>query len=144
MKRALALVGCLAGGLLTGGGAAVAVARLHPAEQAAANEDPVPLQFVPAGNILAPLVFEDGQLAGYASMEVQLQVAAGDAEAVTARLPLLLHAINLQTYRTPLAAGPDGQLPDLEAFRHVVAAATKQAFGTGKVRHVAITQARPA
>ena len=34
------------------------------------------------------------------------QVSAGEAEAVAARMPLLLHAINLQTYRTPLAAGP--------------------------------------
>ena len=58
--------------------------------------------------------------------------------------PLLLHAVNLQTYRTPLAAGPGGQLPDLSAFRRLVAAAADTAFGRGRVRHIAITQARPA
>lgn len=145
MKRALTLLGIVAGGILTGGGAAVTVAQLRPAGQAAvAPEEQGPLQFVDAGAVLVPLVFEDGQLAGYVSMEVQLQVDAGDAEAVTARLPLLLHAINLQTYRTPLAAGPDGQLPNLEAFRRVVAIAATEAFGQSKVRRVAITGTRPA
>lgn len=145
MKRAFTLLAVVAGGLLTGGGASLAVAQLRPAERAAASEpSDEPPQFVPGGSILVPLVFEDGQLAGYASIDVQLQVAAEESEAVAARMPLLLHAINLRTFRTPLAAGPGGQLPDLRAFRRLVAIAADTAFGRGTVRHIAITQARPA
>nr|WP_294171076.1 hypothetical protein [uncultured Sphingomonas sp.] len=145
MKRAFTFAAVVAGGLLAGGGASLAVAQLRPAEQVA-GRDPSdePPQFVPAGSVLVPLVFEDGQLAGYASIDVQLQVVAEESEAVAARMPLLLHAINLRTFRTPLAAGADGRLPDLQAFRRLVAIAADTAFGRGRVRHVAITQARPA
>ena len=59
-------------------------------------------------------------------------------------MPLLLHAINLRTFRSPLASGPDGMLPDIEQFRAVVMTAAPEAFGEGMVRHVAITQANPA
>ena len=60
------------------------------------------------------------------------------------RLPLLLHAINMRTFKTPMAAGKDGLLPSLEQFRKIVEAAAPEAFGAGVVRKVAITQATPA
>ncbi len=145
MKRAFLLIGCLLGGAATGGGAAFAVGTLVPASTPEAVQVAAgPLTFVPTGPILVPLVFGDGQLAGYATIEVQLRVQEEVAEEVTARIPLLLHAINLQTYRAPLAAAPGGQLPDLAAFRRLVARASDRAFGRGTVRQVAITQARPA
>lgn len=102
--------------------------------------DPV---FVPTGPVLAPLVFSDGRLAGYASFEVQLEVMGGQDALVTERVPLLLNAINMRTHRTPMASGPDGLVPNLEVFRKVVMQAAQEVYGPGVIRHAAITQATP-
>jgi hypothetical protein len=77
-------------------------------------------------------------------LEAQLEVSADKAEFVRDRLPLLLHAINMRTYRTPMTSGPDGMLPDLAACRSVLAASAAEAFGRDVVKRVAITQAAPA
>lgn len=146
MKKILFLLFILLTGLGLGGGAAYATVMLlgpkAPADGATYGE--VEPSFVDAGKILAPLVFTDGRLSGYVQFQVQLEVPADKAEFVTARLPLLLHAINMRTYRTPMAAGPDGLIPDLETFRKVVMAAGPEAFGAGVLRKVAVTQANPA
>lgn len=149
MKKILFLLVVLIAGLGAGGGAAYAVMKMlgigAPPAQAEDKLEKEPAgKFVPTGKILAPLVFQDGRLAGYAALEVQLQVEEAKADYVAQRMPLLLHAINMRTYRTPMAAGPDGMLPDLEAFRKVVDAAATEAFGAHVVRKVAVTAATPA
>ena len=148
MKRMLFLLAMLLGGTATGGGAALGVhswrGGAEPAGPTEKEREAEPRVFVPTGPVLTPLVFPDGSLVGYSSIEVQLEVSADDAETVKQRLPLLLHAINLQTFRQPLAAGPDGSLPDLVLFRRLVLSASTHAFGRGTVRQAAITQARPA
>jgi hypothetical protein len=146
MKKILFLLVTLLAGLGLGGGAAYATVMLlgpKPAAAAAAHDEIAP-SFVDAGKVLAPLVFPDGRLSGYVQFQVQLEVPADKAEFVTARMPLLLHAINMRTYRTPMAAGPDGLIPDLETFRKVVMTAAPEAFGAGVLRKVAVTQANPA
>jgi hypothetical protein len=146
MKKILFLLGILLAGLGLGGGAAYAtVLLMGPQKPKAAHaaEDVEP-SFVDAGKVLAPLVFADGRLSGYVQFQMQLEVPADKAEFVTARMPLLLHAINMRTYRTPMAAGPDGLIPDLETFRKVVMAAGPEAFGANIIRKVAVTQANPA
>ncbi|MDP5281207.1 hypothetical protein Q9Q95_19940 [Sphingomonas sp. DG1-23] len=147
MKKILFLLVTLLAGLGLGGGAAYATVMLlgpKPAGAAAASHTEVEPSFVDAGKILAPLVFADGRLSGYVQFQVQLEVPADKAEFVAARMPLLLHAINMRTYRTPMAAGPDGLIPDLETFRKVVMTAAPEAFGAGVLRKVAVTQANPA
>lgn len=149
MKKILFLLTVLLSGLGLGGGAAYATVLLlgaqAPATASAAHvDDKVEPSFVDAGKILAPLVFADGRLSGYVQFQVQLEVPADKAEFVSARLPLLLHAVNMRTYRTPMAAGPDGLIPDLETFRKVVMTAAPEAFGPGVLRKVAVTQANPA
>ena len=149
MKKILFLLIVLVAGLGLGGGAAFAtMLALGPrhVETAAEKEadDDAKASFVPTGKILAPLVFADGHLAGYVQFDVQLEVAEDKAEFVTDRLPLLLHAINMRTYRTPMAAAPDGMLPDLEVFRKLVLQASREAFGAAIVRKVAVTAASPA
>lgn len=147
MKKILFLLFILLTGLGLGGGAAYATVMLlgpKAPPAAGATHGEVEPSFVDAGKILAPLVFADGRLSGYVQFQVQLEVPAEKAEFVTARLPLLLHAINMRTYRTPMAAGPDGLIPDIETFRKVVMAAAPEAFGAGVLRKVAVTQANPA
>lgn len=144
----LVLIVALLAGLAAGGGTAYAMIKMlgigGAPKQEAKVEKEEPAKFVPTGKVLVPLVFADGKLAGYASMEVQLEVDEAKAEFVTQRMPLLLHAINMRTYRTPMAAGPDGMLPDLEGFRKLVDGAATEAFGAKVVRKVAVTGANPA
>ena len=143
MKKLLLPLGVLLAGVGVGGGAAVgARAVLGPAPKAAPRAEPT--VFVPVAKVLAPLVLPDGGLAGYVGFDAELEVRADAADAVTAKLPLLLHAINMRTYRTPLAAGRDGTLPSISGLHAVVAAAAPEAFGAGVVRRVAITRAEPA
>jgi len=148
MKRIFFFLLILLGGVATGGAAAFGVGLVLPAsephaqpEKAASNDDGEKPEFVPA-EVLLPLVDGDGQLAGYATVKLELRVATGSGEQVKERLPLLLDAINLRTFRTPLAAGPDGRLPDLAGFRQLVQAAADRSLGKGTVRQVAITEAR--
>lgn len=143
MKRILTMLILLIAGLGVGGGAAWGTAQLLGPAKPVEKAEPDPV-FVPSGKVLAPLVFPDGRLSGYVSVQMQLEVPADKVEFVTARLPLLLHAINMRTYRTPLAAGPDGMLPNLDGFRKVVMQAAPEAFGAPILRRVAITEATPA
>ncbi|WP_242139722.1 MULTISPECIES: hypothetical protein [unclassified Sphingomonas] len=99
---------------------------------------------VPLPRMTAPLVLPDGRLSGYAAFEEQLEVPTSEAARVTTRLPYLQHAINMRTYRIPLAAGRDGALPNIDMFRRVTLDAATEAFGRGVVRRVAVTQAVPA
>lgn len=151
MKKLIFLLLVLIAGAATGGGAGYAAITLlapsHKAATAAAPAAPAPAEdphFVPTGQILAPLVDANGRLSGYVQFDVQLEVAEDKADFVTARLPLLLHAINMRTYRTPMASGPDGMLPELGTFRKVAEGAASEAFGPGVVRRATITKATPA
>ncbi|WP_298675633.1 hypothetical protein [uncultured Sphingomonas sp.] len=139
MKKPLLALLLTVAGLGLGGGAGYATQLLlSPAREA---ENPV---FVPVERLLAPLVDREGRLTGYTRFEIALEVPQAREAFVRARLPLLLHAVNLRTFRTPLASGRDGQLPNIDMIRRVVASAAPEAFGRGVVRRVTITQAVPA
>ena len=145
MKKILLPLAMIAAGLGVGGGAAYAAAMLvGPHSASSAKPKAEKTGFVTASKITAPLVLQDGRLSGYVSFDASLEVPLDQIETVNARLPLLLHAVNMQTYRTPMAAGPDGLIPDLGSFRAVVTNAAKQTYGPGVVRFVAVTTAVPA
>lgn len=147
MKRIILFPVLIAAGLGTGAAGAFAVRTLAPPAAAAAVADAAPkpvLAFVAVPKVLAPLVMADGRLAGYVSFDLGLEVEPDQVATVTQELPMLLHAINMRTYRTPLAAGPDGLLPDVNGLRAVALAAAPEAFGRGVVRRVAVTRAEPA
>lgn len=135
-----AFVLALGGGI--GGSAAFGVAKVlggGPLFKPA----PIPDAFVPIGAVLAPLVYPDGRLAGYASFEVQVAAKGEKKELVTNNVPLLLNAINMRTHRTPLASGPGGQIPKLDAFRKVVMDAALEVYGPGVVTRAAVMKAAP-
>ncbi len=149
MKNMIIALVVVAAGLATGGGAALLAGNLMGGQGHGGPPSPAPVAvaapvFVRTGEMLAPLVFPDGRLAGYVNFDVQLEVAPDRAGYVADRLPLLLHAVNMRTYRTPMTSGPDGLIPDLTAFRAVLAAAATEAFGPGVVLRAAIVQAAPA
>lgn len=135
----------LLAGVGVGGGAAFGVRAFLPPASAKASPAPaVETTFTPTGKILAPLVFADGRLSGYVQFDVQLETSTADAAFVTPRLPLLLNAINMRTFRVPMASGPDGMLPNLDVFRKLVLDSSNEAFGPHVVRRAVITQATPA
>lgn len=132
----------LLAGLGVGGGGAIGVTvgrDLLAARPSAA----APPSFLATGPLLLPLVLPDGRLTGYVNVTAQLQVDAAALPDLQARLPLLLHAVNMRAYRQPLAAGPDGMLPDIEGTRRLILAASREAFGANAVKRVAVTQAVP-
>lgn len=146
VRNILLPVGVLLAGFAAGGGAAIVAARVAgpPKPSAAPVAEDERTGFVPVTRIIAPLVMSDGRLSGYVAFDIQLQVPADKVEFVTVRVPLLLDAINMRTYRTPMAAGPDGMLPDVATFRDIVNAVLPGAIGPHLVRKVAVTQALPA
>ena len=144
MRRVLPALIAL-GGLVIGGGAGAAVVLVGGQQSTQVEKSPdIATTFVSTGKILAPLVSAEGQLTGYVLADVQISVDHDRAEWVQARMPLLLHAVNMRTFRTPLASGPDGMLPNVDELRKVVVDAAVEAFGAGVVKQVAITQASPA
>ena len=138
------LLALLLAGLGVGGGASWATTQLLGPPPAPGEKAQPPTAFVPGGAILAPVTFPDGRLSGYARFQLHLEVAEDEAERLTPRVPLLLHAINMRTFKTPLASGPDGLLPDVARFRQVVREAADEAWGRGAVKAIAITAAEPA
>lgn len=136
----------LLSGLGVGGGAALAVRTLLPVAAAAPShrEPAVTMTFTPMAKILAPLVSGDGRLSGYVLFDVAIETTDADAAFVTPRLPILLNAINMRTFRAPMASGADGMLPNLEVFRKIVIESSNEAFGPRIVQRVMITQAAPA
>ena len=139
MKKLLVSALVMTLGIGVGGGAAFGTSMMLGAKPKFEEST----EFVPTGTVLAPLVFADGRLSGYVSFEVQLEVASGTREDVEARLPILLNAINMRTYRTPMAAGRDGLIPSLSAFRKVVIEAAAETYGKDVVRRAVVTQASP-
>jgi len=145
MKKVLAPTLIAGLGIGVGGGAAYGTAMmLGPQPTQAEARALAETALVPTGKVLAPLVFPDGRLSGYVSFEVSLEVPADRGEEIAARMPLLLNAINMRTYRTPMTSGRDGMLPNLSVFRRLVLEASAEAFGKGAVTRAAVTQAVPA
>lgn len=140
MKKLMGGLIALVLGSGVGGAGAYGAAFFGTAANASASRA---TEYVPTGTVLAPLTFADGRLSGYVSFEVQIEVPRGEGEDAKARLPLLLNAVNMRTYRTPLASGPDGLIPGLDAFRRVVMDAATETYGRGYVRGVVVTQASP-
>lgn len=139
MKKVLVSALVLVLGIGVGGGAAYGTSLMLGAPRDA----PVKTEFVPTGTILAPLVFGDGSLASYVSFEVQLEVPSDKREDIQLRLPILLNAINMRTYRTPMASGRDGLIPGLAVFRKVVLDAAAETYGKDVIRRAVVTQAAP-
>lgn len=147
MKKILLSLVVIAAGVGTGAGAGLGASMLladgkppagacKTAAEVAADNKPV---FVLAGDVKTPVVFDDGRLAGYVQFTVQLEVPQAAQQAIGEQLPLLLNAINMRTFKTPMARSPDGRIPDLDVFRALVMDASAEAFGKGKVTRALIT-----
>lgn len=140
MKKLLGGLLALALGIGVGGSSAYAVGLLNMEKGTLLAPR---MAFVPTGRMTAPLVFADGRLSAYIAFEAQLEVPSGEVDAVLERLPVLMHAVNMRTYRKPLASGPDGMIPELGALRQLVAAAAAETYGKQMVQRVVVTQAVP-
>ncbi|WP_242148641.1 hypothetical protein [Sphingomonas sp. BAUL-RG-20F-R05-02] len=145
MKKILIPLLMVIGGIVFGaGGGYAAMLFLKPQAAHAKGAAPVATVFVPAGKILAPIVASDGKLSGYANFDVSLEVLQDKSAEVTEKLPLFLNAVNMRTYRSPMASGPQGVLPDLKVFETVLMAAAGEALAKDGVKRAIVTAAAPA
>ena len=94
---------------------------------------------LPPFKVRAPIVTSDGTLATYAVFTVQLAVAKDAAESAPEQVPMILNAINMRTYETPLAKGVDGKMPSLRHFHDLVSAAAKPILGQSVLAKVMVT-----
>ncbi|WP_395328367.1 hypothetical protein WBP06_12940 [Novosphingobium sp. BL-8H] len=143
IRKIMIAVAALVGGTAIGGGAAFAVVHFAPHMLPGIPKQREASEFVATGTILAPVTFADGRLSGYVSFECQLEVPQGKGAEVTQQLPVLLNAVNMRSYRQPLASGPDGMIPNLELFRRLMMDAAREVYGPDIVRRAVITQAAP-
>lgn len=137
-------------GLLVGGSGAVgiqyAVGAMMPAAVAAQRaERPEDVEYVEVGKIMVPVVDHDGDLMSYLKVEAMLEVPEGTGEEVKVKLPVVIHEINMVTWRTALSAGPDGRLVDTNALQKIFAGAAARVYGKDvKVERVLLTSTIPA
>lgn len=141
MKRAFIVLTVVALGVCVGGGAAFGTARLLSGKPLITLESPK--TFLPTGPITAPLVSSDGRLSGYVLFEAQLEVPGDQINDIRNRLPLLLDATTMRTFKAPMASGPDGMLPNMEVFKGVLEQAARQVYGGDRISRIVITQASP-
>ena len=145
MKKILIPLLMVIGGIVFGaGGGFAAMLLLGPQSAHPKPAAPVATAFVSAGKILAPIVASDGRLSGYATFDVSLEVPADKSAEVTEKLPLFLDAVNMRTYRAPMASGPQGVLPDLKVFERVLMDAAGEALAKDGVKRAVVTAAAPA
>jgi hypothetical protein len=149
MKKILTLLILLLLGIGIGGGAAYGVGMVMgppPVEDTHAKEakaEHVETAFIPTGALTLPIVTNEGDLTGYGVFELQLEVTEeGEAE-VASQMPLVLNAINMRTYRTPMTAGKQKVLPDLDVLSRIAMEASTQSLGKGKVIRAVVTSAKP-
>lgn len=147
MPKILSLLLTIGASLAAGAGGGAAVVTLLPHDKAPAEREPIEVgdgKFVTLGALLIPIRIADGTLTAYASVEPQIEVAAEDEEGVKARLPLIINAVNMRAFETPLAAGPDDRLPNAAEIRRIVSEESVKVLGRGSVRSVALTRLSPA
>lgn len=136
-------------GAAGGGGAHLALARLAPpaatdAKPHAAEEHEGPWHFMSLGPLLLPVTDMTGQFAGYATIEIAIEVPAEQEEAGKERIPLVVDAINRQVWRTPIGINAARRTLDLDALRRLALASARTTFGEDMVRSVAVTKVEPA
>ncbi|HEX7852855.1 MAG TPA: hypothetical protein VF503_04090 [Sphingobium sp.] len=136
-KAAISLIALGLGLVVGGAGAYGTDLMMHQSLR------PRTMVFLPTGDILAPLVSADGRLASYVTITAQIEIPSDREEDIKRNLPVLINAINMRTYRAPMASGKDGLVPRLDLFRNVVKEAADETLGPGVVARVAITHAGP-
>lgn len=150
MNKAILIPAVMLAGAATGAASSWGVTQLHgsagptEARAQAALPPAEDMTFVTTGAILIPVTLSDGSLTAYVTIECSLQVGSDQAEGVQARIPLLIHAINMRAFRAPLATGPDQRVPDLQRYRAIVEASAKEVLGSGIVQRIAITKVQAA
>lgn len=136
--RMLALIPA---GLALGAAGALSAQAWSAQRDATAQEE---TSFVSAGTIPIPLVLSDGRLGGYVDVTSQVEVSRAAEPDVRKRMPLMLDAVNMRAFQTPLARIPDGQIPRLDALRRMMQQAAVATFGRAAVRRVVIVRVSPA
>lgn len=141
-KRRLLLI--LAGLLAGSGGAAGAYAAMGARVEVVTPPKPAEIMYVDVGRMMVPLVDPNGDLVGYVAIEARMELLAENQAEVRDRLPVLQHEINMRSWKTGLAAGPDHMLLGTDNAMRLYKEAAAKAFGKHVVRRILLTSVTPA
>jgi flagellar basal body-associated protein FliL len=143
---ALALLLGLAGGA---GGVGYYLTKVAPAKSIAITVAPKPKKepekpsYVEIDRMIVPLLEPNGELNGYLSLDVSMEVPAEHADFVKNRQPLIRHSINELLSTTSLrSAGGTGAI-DYPRAAALLRDAANKALGPGMVTRVDILSALP-
>lgn len=142
--------GIVAGGLVAGSIAALgiqySVGATVPLAIAKERADrPIAMEYVALGKVTLPVVDKDGDLVRYVAIDASLEVPQGDGDEAKTKLPVVLHQINMVTWKSALSSGPDGELVDTNAVEKIFETAAKQVYGKDlPVNRVLLTSTIPA
>jgi hypothetical protein len=144
MNRSLFLVATVVVGIVLGGATGWAASQfLVPMLKPVSKPAQEPTAFLEMPRMLGPIVDQEGRLMGYNQFIVHVEIQTKSDEDLKQWVPLLQDAINMRTFRTPMAVGTDGQRPNLDMLRQMVRAAAEEVLGKKEVRRILITESQP-
>ena len=146
MKRAGVVIAGLFVGSVAAAGVQYSVGATVPAALAKERADrPQAMEYVDLGKVTVPVVDSDGDLVRYVTINASLEVPKGAGDATKSKLPVVLHEINMATWKSALSSGPDGELVDTNAVERIFESAAKQVYGKDvPVNRVLLTSTVPA
>ena len=106
---------------------------------------PQAMEYVAVGKLTVPVVDREGELVRYVAIEASLEVPRGMGDEAKAKLPVVLHQINMVTWKSALSTGADGELVDTNSVEKIFETAAKQVYGKDvTVNRVLLTSTVPA
>jgi hypothetical protein len=92
--------------------------------------------------MVLPMLTHDGELRGYVTLEMVLELKHESSEFVKVRLPMIRHEFNA-ALATQSMMGKDDQALDFAAASQILTKAANTALGDNRVRKVNIVTAVP-
>jgi hypothetical protein len=143
----IALLGLLAGGASAGGyfmflGPKAEARAAQNAAEAKAAEALLPPETLKIDRMVLPMLTHAGDLRGYVTLEMVLELEPESNEFVKVRLPMIRHEFNA-ALATQSVLGKDDQALDFAAASQILTKAANTALGDAKVRKVNIVTAVP-
>ncbi len=147
MMLGIMLLGLLAGGGAAGGyfmflGPKAEARAAQKAAAAKAADALVPPETLKIDRMVLPMLTHEGELHGYVTLEMVLELERDSSEFVKARVPMIRHEFNATLAKQSML-GKDNQAPDFALADQLLTKAANTALGQTKVRKVNIVTAVP-
>jgi hypothetical protein len=143
----IALLGVICGGAAAGGyfiflGPKAEARAAQAAIQAKAAEALLPPEIMEIDRMVLPMISADGELLGYVTLEMVLELERGSSEFVKVRVPMIRHGFNEAMATQSVVNSSDRGL-NFAAASKILTKAANTALGYNKVLKVNIVTALP-